>query len=337
MKPFIYFDPKNNYSFEGARLRKNLKGALEVSGNGWVSSLFASPDVLHVISPYDENKAHDAVEEGVKLVVSAFFVEDDPLCRFLEDDKKKGLVLKKNAERLIRCADLVIVPNQSAKDFLGTLAINPNVKVLSAGVNLARFEKNDPIEGVVFSRYVSIASNQKFFFTVGDYDDIDSLKALNEVAGLLPSYKFYFAGIDKHGRLSNGARSRMKKIYTPNLNLLDLLDDDIYRSAMMNTFGYISLGCSHPDYLTALEAMAARRQVFSLGPKAMEDVVIDKKTGYVADSTDKLAKMLQSWCAKKLQSTIIEGYKTAKASSLLSVGKGLEGLYEELIKEDDQI
>ena len=84
MKPCIYFSPKaNKDNFEGARLRKNIKGALEIKNIDYAKSIFDRHDLVHFISLDDESKIDDALENNIKVVFSALTCENDPAARIL--------------------------------------------------------------------------------------------------------------------------------------------------------------------------------------------------------------------------------------------------------------
>jgi 1,2-diacylglycerol-3-alpha-glucose alpha-1,2-glucosyltransferase len=336
MKPFIYFEPTlQDYAYEGARLRKNLKGALELLGVTWVSSLFASPSLVHFLSPEDDGKAKEVAGEGTPVVTSAFYGESDPFTRFLTTDLSSKLVLRKNAEKLLQTSSLVLVPNSEGKTFLRQAGITCPIEVVTPGVNLSRFESNDEIEASLFSRYVSLPPNAQYVLAKGDYGDNEVLKALNSIANLCPNFRFYFVGMGKHGRSNRGARARLKRNGPKNLFYLDVLDDDIYRSAMMGAQVYLSFAFSHPDVITPLEAMASQTQVYSLGPDLLGSIITNGKNGLCFDNIESLSSSLQSYCADAANSTIIGGYKEAKANSLLSLGKALVSTYKQLLKEGD--
>ena len=54
MKTLVYFQPSSkNDNFEGARMRKTIKGALEVVDSKYTSNLYDDYDVAHFMSPDD--------------------------------------------------------------------------------------------------------------------------------------------------------------------------------------------------------------------------------------------------------------------------------------------
>jgi glycosyltransferase involved in cell wall biosynthesis len=335
MKAYIRFEPESKgNSFEGVRLRKNLKGALELNGVGWVPTPFASPDIAHFLSPADEALARDLSEDGLKIVVSALYCENDPDCRFTEVAKDGTMSLLRPAKRLLSAADLILVPTESAKAFLVGEGVAKRIEVLPAGVNLSRYERGDAVLESVFSRYVGFQGDAKYAFSVADYDTQSVIKSLNEIAAAAPSIRFYVAGIGrKKGRHGNFDRSHLNKKAPSNIRYLDILEDDVFLSAMLKMDMFLSVATSCPDCITSLEAMACKRQVFSLGPKPFEDEVRDGENGYVFADPEKCGKAMESYAQGKLKSTIIGGYRTAKAASLKATGLRLKSYYESLLSE----
>ena len=66
MKVLVYFQPSPKHdNFEGARMRKTIKGALEVIGQKYTSNLYDEYDVAHFMSPEDESKLAVPLERKV--------------------------------------------------------------------------------------------------------------------------------------------------------------------------------------------------------------------------------------------------------------------------------
>ena len=337
MKALVYFNPgtKAN-SFAAARLRKNIKGSLELAGVVWVESLFALPDLLHLLSPEDEAKMHDAKLDGLKVVVSALYTEFDPAARFFQKDADGFYSLRGKAERLLEGADLILVPSEGAKETLVQAGIkNPHFAILPAGVNMARFEKGDPVETGVVYRYLRFPEGEKFVFSVGDYEDIEILEKFDAVAKACPSIRFFFAGT-RRGITSDAAVKKLNKNASPNCRYLDLLEDDVFRSAMINATVYLSFPSPKSDQILALEAMASKTQIIALGQPFAGDVIEEKKNAYCYASPEKVAKAIENYCAGKLAPTIIEGYRKAKSCSLAKVGQQLKAIYESVMKGSEE-
>lgn len=332
MKSLIYFKTSDSSgSFEGVRLRKNLKGALELSRVPWVDSFFASPEIVHFISPEDESLIKGAREEGAKIVVSAFYCENDPQARYLEKNDQGGFVLKNKAAKMLTESDLALVPNEFCKDFVRAQGLNCRMEVLSAGVNLARFEKTQPLENNIFFDYFRLVEGTPYVLSILDFDDEEARKSVEAIAFLVNTVRFIVLGVGKRGRLSPQAINKMNHAAPSNLLYSDLVEDDVYRSGLMNAKAVLLFDGSHPDNLGALEAMAAKTQIFALGRIGFPDLIRAGENAYSFQEPSQLAKSLQSYCLGKLKSTIIEGYKTAQANSLIITGEKLKAYYESLL------
>lgn len=337
MKVLVYFNPgEKNDCFSAARLRKNIKGSLELADVPWVESVFALPDIVHILSPDDEAKVHDAKLDGLKVVVSALYTETDPAARFFQKDPDGFYSLKSKAERVLEAADLILVPSLGAKKALIQAGIkNPHFALLPSGVNMTRFEKTDPVETGVVYRYLRFPQNEKYVLSVGDYEDNEVLEKFTSVAKALPKIRFYFSGI-KRGIGSEALLKKLNRETPENCHFLDLLEDDVFRSAMINASVYLSFPAPRSDQLTVLDAMAAKTEVVAFGLPLEGDVIEDKKNAYCALTKEKVAKTIESYCAGKLAPTIIEGYRKAKSCSLDRVGQRLKADYESLLKDSEE-
>jgi 1,2-diacylglycerol-3-alpha-glucose alpha-1,2-glucosyltransferase len=334
MKVLVYFSPKKPSDvFEGARMRKNLKGALESAGIPWVDGTAQEPDIVHLLSPNDIKVANDAKRNHRKLVVSAFFCENDPFARFFGNPLGQKQFLKASSVRLLKMADLILVPTENYAQYLRTTGINCPLEVLSAGVNASRFVVTDPIEKGVFYHYFRLSPAKKFVLVVGDYGDLDMLSQLETIAQETPSLEFYFLGLSNFGALPISYLKRLNTKAPANLHLSGLTDDDIYRSGLFNATAYLSFSNNRPDNLTALEAMAAHCQVFALGTSRFGDVLRPNVNCFTYESPTEVAFSLNAYAQGRLKSTIIEAGKFALENSLAANGQRLLSLYQDLLKD----
>jgi 1,2-diacylglycerol-3-alpha-glucose alpha-1,2-glucosyltransferase len=334
MKVLVYFSPKKPSDvFEGARLRKNLKGALESAGVSWVDSTSKEPDIVHLLSPNDLKVANEAKRNGRKLVVSAFYCENDPFARFFGAQIGKKQLLKPSSIRMFQEADLILVPTAQYGQYLRTTGLKCPIEVLSAGVNATRFVVTDPIEKTVFYHYFRLDSGKKYVLVVGDYGDLDMLAELEDIALATPTLEFYFLGLSNFGALPISYLKRLNKKTPANLHLSGLTDDDIYRSGLFNATAYLSFPANRPDNLTALEAMAAHCQVFALGSSRFGDVLSPNVNCFSYESPSEVAFSLNAYAQGRLKSTIIEAGKFALENSLEANGRRLLSLYQDLLKD----
>lgn len=335
MKVLVYYNPGvKNDVFEGTRLRKNIKGALELNDVEWVENIFALPDIVHFLSPLDEAKANDAKTDGLKVVVSALYCESDPYARFLIRNSDGKFSLPARSLRILETADLILVPSSRAKAALEEWHLpHQKIKIVTPGVNSDRFEESDPVETTVFNRYFRFASDKKYVLTVGDYDDEKTLKSLKIIAKADPDIRFFFLGPAKG---HEGLVKRLRHEASPNLFFSGLIEDDVFRSGMMRASVFLAFATQINSPLIYLEAMASKSQIVYVGSLPKDDLLIDKKNCLMALTPEKAAKIIESYCLDGKSSTIIEGHRTAKAGSLLRLGKNLKRYYESLLQNSEE-
>ncbi len=334
MKPFIYFEEKDEVSFEGVRLRKNLKGALELAGVNHAPSFLAMPDILHLIAPTKMELINEAKDNEAKIVVSALYGSRDKSCTFLEK-KGDGYALNKAGIKTLQAADLIFAPNKEGEKYIKKAGINAPIKILTPGVNLSRFDGVDDVERSVFSRYSSLREGQKYVISCGDYKDNGAIKRLSNIAKRFPNLRFFYFGLKNGKYASTNTRKRYSLIYGRNITFLSLVEDDIYRSAIKGAIAYLSLS-DLPDFIPVLESMSAKVPVFEIIRPEFGNLSIDGRTGYLNDDEGKMIERLTFLCQNEEKPTIIEAYDYAKKASLRILGDELVQNYESLLSRKEQ-
>lgn len=335
MKILVHYAPGPKYDvYEGTRLRKNIKGALELNDITWVESIFALPEIAHFISPLDEAKAHDYREEGAKIVVSALYAEGDETCRYFEMDKDGSYVLTSKSERLLEEADLIFVPTEADKDLLTDCGFaHKRISVVTPGINLTRFERPSEIQKVVFRRYMRLKENEKYFLTLGGYDDKDTIEQLIYIAEKMPDMRFFFIGENQGGE---SVSTRLNKKTPRNITFSGLVEDDIYCAGMLGAEAFLLFSTMKTDELPCLEAMAAKTQIVHVGPLKNKRLLVDEVNCLAYDNEDDAVTALKMISQGLMTGTTLEARKIAMNHSLKNLGAVLKKEYESLLTEDEK-
>ncbi|OPZ37150.1 MAG: Processive diacylglycerol alpha-glucosyltransferase [Tenericutes bacterium ADurb.BinA155] len=334
MKVFIYYQPPKGHDvYEGTRLRKTLKGACELADVTWVDNFLALPDIVHFLSPDDENKANDAHGDGYKVVFSLGYSENDPNARFFDYPSNGKPSLKAKSLRALSKADLILVPNDAVASSLNENKLTAPVKVLPPCVNLSRFEFANTAERNVFKRYYGVRDEEKYVMSCGDYGDHELIEKLKSIALGCPSVKFFFFGTKKHGAFSPFLLNHYKRHAPKNLLFNPIAEDDVYRSAMLNASAYLLLDEAHPDCTTLYDAFAAKTQVVAYGDQRFNPILKNKENCYIAASPGKAAKLIESLSKGEVKSTIMAGYLIAKQNALPNLAKKLKAVYTSLLED----
>ena len=335
MKALVYFQPSPKHdNFEGARMRKTIKGALEVVNAKYTSNLFDDYDVAHFMSPEDENKLNIALERKVPVIVSALFGEDDPTTRFLSyksRDGKRTITLKPRALKMLNKASLVIVPTQNAKEFLVENGVVKPIEVCVPGVNLSRFNFSREDEKELFYRYFREDKNKKLVLAMGEYsNNMEGIHAFINAANKKPDVTFYYVGcetfVSNYGRCKKIIKSSPK-----NVHFVNILPDDIYRSMLLNASVFMLPGYNMPGIVSIEEAMAANCQLIVRKSAVSPEFLKNEKTAYIAEFSETLTSLCLDYLDGKIKPTTEEAYRKISLHNLGNFGQQLLNIYNSLL------
>ena len=332
MKVFIpYTSRKATDAFEGSRVRKTLKGACEVADISWVDSPREKVDVAHFLSPSDHALLKDKKKEGVPCVVSAFYAEDDPRAGFLSRGEKPRLTPK--ALAMLNDADLVLVPSERLKAFAEGAGVKARIELLEPAVRINRFS-NLTDEAKIFRRYFGIRPEEKIVVATGTYYDKKSFNSIKKAVKACPNLSFYFFGSTyQNDRL--GLFRFIRGFGKPhNLHFQNIVQDDIYRSALMNSLAYIASDSPRPNAIGPMEAFASKTQVVAFETARTHPLLVEGESCYFFKSPEEMGKYLSALNSGIAESTIDSAYAIAKSHNLIFHGEKLKKFYQSLIQED---
>ena len=340
MKTLVYFQPSSkNDNFEGARMRKTIKGALEIVNSMYTSNLYDDYDVAHFMSPDDENKLNIVLERGVPVVVSALFGEDDPTTRFLNyksKDGKRTNTLRTRALRVLNKANLVLVPTESAKEFLTENGVTTPIEVCLPGINLSRFNFSREDEKELFYRYFREDKNKKVVMAMGEYSfNMDGIHALINAALKRPEAEFFYIGCEALST-SVGKTKKIIKNSPKNMHFINILPDDIYRSMLLNADVFMLPGYNVAGIISVEEAMAAKCQLIVRKAAMFPEFLKNEKTAYVAEFSETLTSLCLDYLDEKIKPTTEEAYRKISLYNLENFGKQLLNIYSSVIASNNK-
>lgn len=318
--------------FEGARLRKTLKGACESLNIPWEDSVGEKTDIAHFLSPKDEKELYSCKEKGIKTVVSCFYSENDPVASFLIEKKGKKVIPAKTV-RMMNSADLVLVPTEQFALMARDNGVTAPLKILPAGVNLDRFAR-DSLEAEIFPRYFQVRPNQKFALALGSYEDQTTLEMLQSIAKKTPQFLFYFFGSPRKGDRAYLNLNRLKKKAPENLRFERLVEDDVYRSALLHCSAFLLLDHDHPDQMGALDAFAAKAEIVAVGDMSVNPFLHDQANCLIVPDAESASTALARLYQGPDEAIIMAGYKAAESRALPIFAKQLGEIYEELLSKN---
>ncbi len=338
MKILMSFQPnKKAPDFEGVRLRKTIKGALEMAEVDYTTSVVEKYDAVHLITPDDENKLNDAKENHVPVIVSALYCESDPVASYLEYKSKDGVRhvrLSDKGLRFLNKADLVLVPSLKARDFLVDSGVTTDISISQPGLNVSRYDFSREEEKNLFFRYFREDPKKRLVVAVGEYDiNMDGINAYVNAAKKCPDVLFYYVGREiVPGIYTSPKIKKLISSAPKNLKFTTVMPDDIYRSALLNAEVFVVPGYRPTGAMSIVDAMGAKCQIIARKQAVFTDLVVDGKTGYLGEYSETISSLIRDYLEGKLKPTIEDAHKLiSEKNNLKVVGEQLKWFYVEQI------
>ena len=336
MKALVYFQPKkDNIIFEGARLRKSIKGALEMVDVEHTSNILDTYNIIHLISPDDEKIVDEAKEYHCPVVVSALYTEDDPGASYIDEiinDKTKTSTLKPKALKFLNKVDLILVPSEANIEFLKNNGVTTKIKVVKPGVNMSRFDFSRDDEKDIFFRYFREDRNKKLVFAVGEYDrNMTGINSFINAAKKCPNHLFYYFGQMKRSTKLNFRFKRLAKSTPKNVHFISDVPDDVYRSAMLNADVFMIPGYRNAGVMSVYEAMAAKCQIIARKSAVFRGIIDEGVTAQVGEFSETLSSLVKDCLENKIKPTTTKAYEIVSQMTLTKFGNELKDIYMDLI------
>ena len=331
MKVLVSFKPNKKYdNFEGSRMRKTIKGALEILNIPYTDSLVDYYDVAHLISPEQDGELNDITDSGAPVVVSALYTEDDPVASYLVMDKKtKKSVLAPKALKFLNKADLVLVPCEQAKQFLADSGVTSPIEICHTGVNMSRFDFSKQEEKEIFYRYYREDKNKKLVIAVGEYKGkMEGLSSFIGAARKSPKAVFYYIGKTTTSMKLNLKLNRIFNSAPKNVKFVDVPPDDIYRSALLNADVFMIPGYKVAGVTSIAEAMAAKTQIIARKSTVFDGILQDGETAHLAEFSETLASLTRDYLDGKIKPTTTSAYQHISKHTLNMFGDELKKYYQ---------
>jgi len=340
MKVFVPFQlGKKAPNFEGARLRKNIKSALELNSVQYATNSADSFDIAHYAYIEPEIKLNEVMERKIPLICSALCCEDDPNASYIDYKSKDGIrtmSLKPKALKFLNKMNLVLAPTESAKDFLVQNGVITPIEVCLPGVNLSRFDFSRDDEKELFYRYFSEDKNRKLVVAMGEYtNNMDGINAFINAAKKCPEAIFYYIGCEDAAYHFSARLKNIIKNAPKNVKFKSSIPEDIYRSVLLNADIFMFPGYRMAGIISIEEAMAAQCQLIVRKQAVCSKMLVDEETAYIAQYSETLTDIVKSFLEGNLKPTTEKAYQAISKHNLEVFGQNLIEFYTQKINDID--
>ena len=326
MKPLILSNEKNN--FEVLRLRKDLKGSLELNNFPYSVSVYDETySIAHFVTIDDFKKYKNETPKGTKFVLSLLYCEEDSDGKVLKLNHEKNNIISKFDVDAINKADFVLTPTIKTKQQLILSGVTTPIEVLLPGINVSKYSiKNTYIRNIAY-RYLKCSEEYSFVTTVLNYEDVEAFRRIQNIASKFSKIKFI--AIADNRNMSREIKKIIKKSPS-NLQFPSVLDEDVYISLIFNSKAYLFINSNPGNILQCFEAMASGTQIIALNSGIYPDIVIDKENGYVYNNFDSLIDGFNKFINNELNPTIQKAKEFANVNALKNIGEKLIEIYRGL-------
>ena len=327
MKICVYFQPRTDLdNFEGARLRKSVKSALELKNIAYAKNIIDSYNLIHFFSLDDELKILDASRDKIPTVYSALLCETDKTTRIF--DLKNGEYVADARIRVLNKIDLILVSDKVSKDALIKQGITSKIEIVPVGVKISRFYLKDCFEDDLFNKNFQIDDSTRFVVTIGTYEDKDKFESLMKIAALCPQYTFFYFGMTRKKK-----KPYKNKRIPSNLRFYPLADEELYVSMLKKAALYLSFDNRRHNPITLLDVAASKTQIVAMAPLYPNEEILKQMDPYIGKDEEEVAALITNLMEDKLPLRVEKAFKVAQENSIDKLGDKLVDLYEKLIKE----
>ena len=338
MRILVSFKPKEKYDrFEGARLRKTIKGALELSNTPYTDDIKDVYDIAHFISYQDEALIDRVLAQKIPVVFSALYCENDMKCSlttYTKVGKETKLAIKKEALRVLNKVNVVLTPNEKCRTFLIDNGIKTRIEIVPAAVNITRFGFLPEVEKSIFYHYYQENPDKELAVALGRFDNLNGVNAFIKAAKLNPDVLFYYFAQDAL-KLSTLIKTMTKSVPS-NLKFKKIPTDDVYRSALVNAKTYVYCGYDIIGAVSLLEAMASKNEIIVRKQELYDDLLIDGSTCHVGEFSETISTLIDDAVKGKLYPTTEKAFELAVTYGVDSLSKQLNEIYSNLLTKTEE-
>ena len=198
---------------------------------------------------------------------------------------------------------------------------------------MSRFDFSREDEKTIFHRYFREDPERKLVIGLGEYDaNMEGINALINAAKMVPDAIFYYIGRETIPGVYNSLK--VKKIFASapkNLKFINIIPDDIYRSALLNADVFVLPGYKTAGVVSIMDAMAAKCQIIARKQAVYSDFLEDGKTAYLGEFSETLTSLIKDYLTGKLKPTIEDAYTFVNKCNLQAIGEQLRWFYLEQI------
>ncbi|WP_220741116.1 glycosyltransferase [Leuconostoc miyukkimchii] len=290
-------------------------------------------DVLH-INTYGIKSKHMvrmAHKKGKKVIYHGHSTYEDFRNSFTGSNAIAPL-FKRYLVSLYQEADTIITPTPYSRKLLQGYHLNQPIVSISNGIPLEKYEQNnDKVQA--FRDYFGLSEQQKVIMSVGLFFERKGILDFVELAKRHPEFIFIWFGYTDLRIVPKKIRRLVKYNQVSNLIFPGYITGDVIQGAYQGADLFLYPSYEETEGIVVLEALASKQKVLVRNIPVYQKWLQNGVNSYQANNIDEFDTKMVQILNKKIPDLSEQGYQLAVARDLPEIGKQLQTVYEEVLRE----
>lgn len=305
--------------------------ALKNNNVAYTLNLKDDYDIIHInhYGPKSYKMSLKSHKNGKKVVYHAHSTEEDFRNSFI----LTNTISKWFKKRIIKCyttGDVIVTPTEYSKKLLKKYGIKNRIEVVSNGIDLSFFQKNDNNS---FREKYKFSKNDKLIICVGTYMKRKGILDFVELAKKMPNYNFLWFGesplILAPKKIKKAVKTKLK-----NLFFMGYVEPEVLRDAYSTADLFLYTTNEETEGIPILEALACKTKTLVRDIPVFSDFE-DKKDVYKFKTNAEAIDLIEKILNNKIKDLTEIGYDKVKDKDINIVGKKLKKIYNELLSSKE--
>lgn len=335
MKVLLYFEGHKWLAKSGiGRALKHQTAALNLAN----IEITTNPkdvnyDVLHIntYGPNSINVVKKAKKMGKPVIYHAHSTQEDFRNSFPGSNKLAPLY-KDWLTFLYKQADVLITPTEYSKGLLENYGLKQPIKVVSNGINLQRYAKNEE-KIKKFKKRFDIKDNEKVIISVGLFFDRKGICDFADLAKKYPEYRFIWFGSTPWIYVKPEIKKMIQKNHPSNIEFPGFVSGDVIEGAYCGADAFVFMSYEETEGIVVLESLASEQKTLVRDIPVYDGWLEDGVNCFKAKNNAAFADILPDIVENDYQQIRREGLLTAQSRSIEHLSQQLVDIYKEVLKE----
>ncbi len=271
---------------------------------------------------------------GIPLVYHAHFTMEEFRNSYVGSNLFAGL-FKLWIKLCYSMGDVIVTPSEYSKKLLESYHIKKDIVVISNGIDLSEYNKNESA-GKDFRVKYGYSDSDKVIMSAGLTIKRKGILDFIELAKRMPQYKFIWFGSADLRFVGKEVRRAVAEDI-PNLTFAGYVPPEQLKAAYSGSDLFLFPSYEETEGIVVLEALAMKIPVLLRNIPVYDGWLVDVKHLYKADSIEAFEKTACMILEHQLPELTEWGYDAVEKKNIQHIGSQLLGAYKMAIKAKSSV